>query len=1325
MRTITFKASYWSFEEIDDEMVINVRGNTSDNQSVFCKVLKFEPYLYMQLPASESWNKEKCDRVFNYLKFNLCKDSPPTRYEPYSKRLLHYNEPMNAIKLFFKNQRACSRLANIINGKPGKMMITGWKVFKNEEFKVHETVIDPILKFTAVQNLKLCGWMVATEYIYPGEERLTIDERKFSSCDIDMCTLHTSLVNYEQPSIVVVRSKYISFDIETRSVNHNSKIPDATQQGNNIFSVGIVSGWFGETDFNKILVTLGDPHDQSGITTLRCKDEKTLLLTFRDVMLQEDPQYILGYNIMKFDWDYMITRAEKLGIIDQFLKMTCVDGKDAKIETKTWESSAYGKQEFRYLDIFGRVNIDIFIEVERNFKWPKYSLEYASTELLGEHKDDISHRQLFILVDLFDELYPRINALPSENIVSQELKSIRDRVTKIMTERFCSGEVTKLRKNLLKSKTKSELLRYVRDTLTITGKYNIQDCQLVINLAEKLNILVSMEETSNTVFVPLSYLHTRGQGIKVLSQIYRQSIVKNYVIPWQRKITDEEKKRYVGAIVAKATPGYYENVACFDFASLYPSSMIAYNICFTTLLRDDDPTPDELCNVLVWEDHQGCEHDVTERTAKVAKDKILCQKHHYRFKKLKLLPNGERVDEGIMPKMERELLSSRKIVKKEMEKLEAIVDMVTGKATPENIAEYKELGWEIYTVNQLDEKQLRLIKEGIKILNARQLAIKVAANSGYGILGSQQGPVPLIQGAASVTYIGRTLITAANSFLTSRFLGDAENDYKGRVMLVYGDTDSTMVYFKGCNATETYDLAEKIAPSISHHLKTHIMKVPEDYTVTIEKSGETFPLQRFPRKRIAELSDEYKVKVYEYDALPISLTFENLYGKYFLLTKKRYCAQIVNRLGEFKKDTKKGVVLARRDNSQYLRDTYKQLISGVMKKLEKAEMLDIVNDRVNKLFTRQIPDEHLIIYIGVKNVISYAKKKEIKRNGTNVTCYLNPVTGETFETTDPLDSRLVYSNIPQAVLSLKLLRRGEEIPPNTRLEFLYLQAPNGVKVEHQGEKAEDFTYFKDNKASGLIPDYLFYVEKQLGNPLTELLNVKFRGDVVPYLPVEEAVERGIKKLNELQSTRVARCKVFSFCIENGEVVSASPFTASGVAACSYTFKGIDAKVNYIIHDYKYHTLRGEKNHISDKKLFESCLLYKSKTIIKNREKQFKCPKRTWKKPPQTSENLRITTRKNGALKIVFVEDYLTLKEGDFGIIRDKRDRVNEMTLKKVKCWFYDIEVDGVLYKDVPRSVITTFTRKDNLLLKNIFNCREAYLRVVAELKKLFYKFVLV
>lgn len=48
------------------------------------------------------------------------------------------------------------------------------------------------------------------------------------------------------------------------------------------------------------------------------EDERDLLLRWRDLVLETDPDVIIGYNIINFDLPYLLDRAAALGVLHQF-----------------------------------------------------------------------------------------------------------------------------------------------------------------------------------------------------------------------------------------------------------------------------------------------------------------------------------------------------------------------------------------------------------------------------------------------------------------------------------------------------------------------------------------------------------------------------------------------------------------------------------------------------------------------------------------------------------------------------------------------------------------------------------------------------------------------------------------------------------------------------------------------------------------------------------------------------------------------------------------------------------------------------------------------
>ena len=72
-----------------------------------------------------------------------------------------------------------------------------------------------------------------------------------------------------------------------------------------------------------------------------------------------------------------------------------------------------------------------------------------------------------------------------------------------------------------------------------------------------------------------------------------------------------------------------------------------------------------------------------------------------------------------------------------------------------------------------------------KVLDGRQLALKLSANSVYGFTGATIGQLPCLEISSSVTSIGRSMIEKTKNEVERLF--DAE--------VIYGDTDSVMVKF--------------------------------------------------------------------------------------------------------------------------------------------------------------------------------------------------------------------------------------------------------------------------------------------------------------------------------------------------------------------------------------------------------------------------------------------------------------------------------------------------------------------------------------------------
>jgi DNA polymerase delta subunit 1 len=196
----------------------------------------------------------------------------------------------------------------------------------------------------------------------------------------------------------------------------------------------------------------------------------------------------------------------------------------------TFQSSAYGKRENIETNIQGRVIFDLLPYMFRNHKMSSYSLNSVSAEFLGQQKEDVHH-----------------------SIISD-----------------------------LQMGTDAD-----RHRLAV---YCLKDAQLPQQLMNTLAVLVNYVEMARVTGVPISFLLTRGQQIKVFSMILRKTRNLNLLLPNIAKhASGAEEEGYEGAFVIDPKRAYYETpIATLDFASLYPSIMQGYNLCYSTLLNPDD-----------------------------------------------------------------------------------------------------------------------------------------------------------------------------------------------------------------------------------------------------------------------------------------------------------------------------------------------------------------------------------------------------------------------------------------------------------------------------------------------------------------------------------------------------------------------------------------------------------------------------------------------------------------------------------------------------------------------------------------------------------------
>jgi len=769
-KEVTFRILDQRLEQIkDQEIIIHLSGLTQKNKSVYCKVLNYQPFCFLELPVHINWTGPKISMIKQYIQDKL-KECPPDVMKFEIKKLAMYSVTRPFLRINFKTEDTMNHLKNLLRFT---WRIEGFKrEFEPNSFKLHEQNIPTLVKFGMEHKLDMAGWVTVKAINPKGFPK------DFSYCDYSLYTLSKWVRKSDVSSEVLVDPLICSFDIELHSVNRKSSSPAPEIPENVVTMVSLTFGRLSEEldKWETYVITLYEGHKKpSGkykSEVINCMgSEKRLLINFTKLIKRMQPDIMTGYNINGFDWSALLKRADIHNVKPRFLKMGKLKFERDQIKDDSWSSGARGRQEIVYVKMNGVFNFDMYPEIRFNHNLPMYKLGFVAEHFLGkdETKDDMPYQQMFALFDMIEVLERSIeNCDKIEPKMAKKLILSKVSKEELLIVPGMTNHVYEFYQDLKDANTLKKIVKTAREYMLRLLKYVIQDARICPALMKFLNSLTALWESSIISKCPPNYVYEKGQQIKVLAQYLEKAHWRNFVIPYYTKPKtikedDEEsedgKKNYQGATVLKVLKGLYKDIAILDFKSLYPSIMIANNICHSTLRPNDDTrVKDEDCNIAMWSEHIRCEHDPENRKRK-KNDTVYCGDHKYRFVK----HNEDESKMGLLPLLLKELLAARKKVKKDLW--------------------IQETKWkELKTRKDLSEKERKEMDLAYRVsgvLDARQLAIKVSANSAYGFMGALTGYFPLIAGSASVTYYGRTYIDRTITLIESK--------YK-KAEIIYGDS---------------------------------------------------------------------------------------------------------------------------------------------------------------------------------------------------------------------------------------------------------------------------------------------------------------------------------------------------------------------------------------------------------------------------------------------------------------------------------------------------------------------------------------------------------
>lgn len=548
-----------------------------------------------------------------------------------------------------------------------------------------------------------------------------------------------------QTSAMTYACRKLSIDIEVLTPSYWTLFPEAQEKGCEIIIIACtyqLNDNAYETDIlytDKLQRTVTIDYtttdddgntrtEQQPIRRFKCfDDEEKMLIHFIGMINAQTIDLITGWNVRNFDLKYIYDRCIAFypHLLVKFQTWS-LDGRDI-----TFKSVLCKGQNITLVDCFGIIILDMYDYNKTNVKAKSYKLKDIAKIYLPDDKQKLT--------------------MDYKNISRFYVEGSDKEFSHLLA--YCSIDA-----------------EIVLDLMTIQKVWNNTICM------------------ADICHVPLNYVINHGVMLRNMCMIAEFiNTNTNYLIPYKH---EHPFVQYEGGFVHNPIVGFHTNpIFVLDFNSLYPTTMLAFNICTTTIVHmdeidmdcnkrltttstsDDDNgyhkngifQPQELTDLVF---HANLNSPTTTTTTTVVSATPY-------MTNVGFVETSQR--RGVMPQILDNLLKTRKRIQNELKSTTCI--------------------------------QKR------KQLDAQQLTYKLCANAIYGLLGCSFSSLYHPEVAASVTGFGRFLSYIKRKRITEYMTADNIN---GRI--IYGDTDSVMVEVLNRSIAETRTIAIDYAERVTRDI---------------------------------------------------------------------------------------------------------------------------------------------------------------------------------------------------------------------------------------------------------------------------------------------------------------------------------------------------------------------------------------------------------------------------------------------------------------------------------------------------------------------------
>ena len=489
-------------------------------------------------------------------------------------------------------------------------------------------------------------------------------------------------------------------------------------------------------------------------------DEHELMWTFVALVREWDADILTCWDVTRGSLGLLLERGQQLGInLIAELSRTPASGASYSECAKR-----FGKDFDSGLWLTGRIVLNAWRILKDELKLTSYTLESVAWSALRVR---VPHFPPSVLTQWWDGV--GVHRMPT-------------------SEAHPAGQVKESDSNVAERPISSPVTAENRLRVRV-ARYFCSRASLTLRLYDHFDVIGRTSETARLFGIDFFSVLSRGSQFRVEAVMMRVYRPLGFLAPSPspRDVEGQAAMEALPLIIEPRSEVFTSPVVVFDFQSLYPSLIIAYNLCFSTCLGRLSSRDDAVNGKLGFLDYQPPKGAFATFAALGAEASDFPSdftrpassgRRPHRPRSIYISPGGAMfapwtARQGVLPRMLREILDTRIMIKSAMKG----ADM---KADP----------------------------AAMRVMDARQFALKMIANVTYGYTAASfSGRMPCAELADAIVSTGRATLERARRIV--------EGEPRWRATVVYGDTDSLFVSLPGRSAREAFVIGEEIAARVT------------------------------------------------------------------------------------------------------------------------------------------------------------------------------------------------------------------------------------------------------------------------------------------------------------------------------------------------------------------------------------------------------------------------------------------------------------------------------------------------------------------------------